>query len=79
MYKLVGVVVHRGAADFGHYFSYIDTKHSGINGSTWVEFNDSKVIPFDIENLESQCFGGINQNSNDFEMNGSYNTSDDIS
>ena len=53
MYKLVGVVVHRGAADFGHYFSYIDTKHSGINGSTWVEFNDSKIIPFDIENLES--------------------------
>ena len=23
-YKLVGVVVHFGAAEFGHYFSYID-------------------------------------------------------
>ncbi len=24
-YKLAGVVVHVGSADFGHYFSYINT------------------------------------------------------
>jgi ubiquitin carboxyl-terminal hydrolase 34 len=24
LYRLVGVVVHFGAAEFGHYFSYID-------------------------------------------------------
>lgn len=27
-YKLAGVVVHIGTAEFGHYYSYIDTKRS---------------------------------------------------
>ncbi len=27
-YKLAGVVVHTGTADFGHYYSYINTSRS---------------------------------------------------
>lgn len=27
-YKLSGVVVHVGTAEYGHYYSYIDTKRS---------------------------------------------------
>lgn len=33
-YKLVGVVIHVGTADWGHYYSYIDThrdKHTFYN------------------------------------------------
>jgi ubiquitin carboxyl-terminal hydrolase 34 len=47
-YKLVGVVVHIGTAEFGHYFSFIDT-----GKDEWMEFNDSKVKTFKTENLES--------------------------
>jgi ubiquitin carboxyl-terminal hydrolase 34 len=52
-YHLVGVVVHIGAAEFGHYFSYID-----VGKNKWIEFNDSKVKVFNVDNLENQCFGG---------------------
>ena len=35
-YKLKGVVVHTGTADFGHYYSYIQVREG-----EWYEFNDS--------------------------------------
>ena len=61
-YKLSGVVVHIGAAEFGHYFSYIES------GEKWLEFNDSKVKEFKLSNLENECFGG-SQNDEDFVSN----------
>ena len=65
-YKLVGVVVHMGTADAGHYISYINTDRSIDGDSTnwgdthkqnWFEFNDSKVERFDFSELEYKCFG----------------------
>jgi ubiquitin carboxyl-terminal hydrolase 34 len=53
LYKLKGVVVHYGSAEFGHYYSYINTKDD-----EWMEFNDSVIKEFKITNLESECFGG---------------------
>ena len=40
-FTLKGVVVHRGTAQFGHYYSYI------AEGDHWLEFNDSLVRDFD--------------------------------
>jgi ubiquitin carboxyl-terminal hydrolase 34 len=52
-YKLVGVVVHMGTADAGHYISYINinrgTKSEDnpewlkTENDKWLEFNDSLV------------------------------------
>lgn len=52
-YKLVGVVVHMGTADAGHYISYININRGVKNEESpewlqtekdkWLEFNDSNV------------------------------------
>jgi ubiquitin carboxyl-terminal hydrolase 34 len=70
-YELVGVVVHTGTADAGHYYSYINVKREGENDEMqfdnkedmgkWVEFNDSMIRGFNINNLEDECFGGKQQ------------------
>jgi len=51
-YKLVGIVIHSGNADAGHYYSYIN-----IEDNKWLEFNDSYVSEFNISMLQSQAFG----------------------
>lgn len=54
-YKLVGVNVHSGTANAGHYWSYINTKRGldepdgedpvweRTDNDPWMEFNDSMV------------------------------------
>ena len=59
-YKLKGVVVHTGTAEFGHYYSYIN-----IGNKQWLEFNDSFVKEFDAKNIENECFGGVSNESSD--------------
>ncbi|KAH3764942.1 ubiquitin hydrolase [Pelomyxa schiedti] len=58
-YDLVGVLVHSGTAESGHYYSYI-RERSTPDGSNpkWLQFNDTYVEPFDISGLPRQCFGG---------------------
>ena len=56
-YELVGILVHSGSADSGHYYSFIKERGS----QRWLEFNDKIVREFDIKNLESECFGGNNE------------------
>jgi len=53
-YHLVGIVVHTGSAEAGHYYSYIKDRKTG----EWNEFNDSLIKPFDIKYLDNDCFGG---------------------
>ncbi|KAG0203301.1 hypothetical protein BGX28_004397 [Mortierella sp. GBA30] len=71
-YNLVGVLVHTGTADSGHYYSYI--KDRGLDtssalssgsitgsihdGSRWYHFNDSKVEEFDASEIPAKAFGG---------------------
>ena len=66
-YKLVGVNVHSGSANMGHYWSYINTKR-GVDETPgdnwllteqdpWMEFNDSNVSNFDFKDLKDKCFG----------------------
>ena len=61
-YKLVGVVVHRGNANFGHYTSLINVNRNDPNRpekhtDEWLEFDDSKVFTFNMKNFEDECFG----------------------
>lgn len=60
-YDLVGVTVHTGTADGGHYYSFIkerdsDKKMSG--GDRWFLFNDAEVKLFDPSQIAAECFGG---------------------
>lgn len=57
LYELVGILVHSGTQDAGHYYSFIKERTKGKNA--WFEFNDTLVRPFDIKRrLRAECFGG---------------------
>ncbi len=63
-YKLVGVVIHKGNADFGHYTSLINVNRNDPNinrkekkEDLWLEFDDAKVNKFDMRRFDEECFG----------------------
>ncbi|XP_015123639.1 ubiquitin carboxyl-terminal hydrolase 34 [Diachasma alloeum] len=56
-YDLIGVTVHTGTADGGHYYSFIKDRTSA-NKDKWFLFNDAEVKPFDPSQLAAECFGG---------------------
>jgi ubiquitin carboxyl-terminal hydrolase 34 len=68
-YKLVGVTVHSGTANAGHYWSLINTRRghaeppndspqwAATESEQWMEFNDSTVRNFNFEKLKEECFG----------------------
>ncbi|KAM5382676.1 hypothetical protein ACJZ2D_002466 [Fusarium nematophilum] len=58
VFELVGVLVHSGTAESGHYYSYIRERPSSTTRQTWVEFNDDMVTPWDPTLMESSTFGG---------------------
>ncbi|KAK4140337.1 uncharacterized protein C8A04DRAFT_15044 [Dichotomopilus funicola] len=58
VFELVGVLVHTGTAESGHYYSYIRERPSSGEVPTWVEFNDETVTPWDPASMANSCFGG---------------------
>jgi ubiquitin carboxyl-terminal hydrolase 34 len=74
-YKLVGVTVHSGTANAGHYWSLINTRrgHSeppqdspqwaATEADQWMEFNDSTVRNFAFDKLKEETFGEDKGNS----------------
>jgi uncharacterized UBP type Zn finger protein len=52
----VGVVVHQGTTESGHYYSYIKDREEG--SSEWYEFNDKMVTNFNPDDIPEECFGG---------------------
>ncbi|KAK3391910.1 hypothetical protein B0T20DRAFT_488983 [Sordaria brevicollis] len=58
VFELVGVLVHSGTAESGHYYSYIRERPSRSEQPVWVEYNDDTVTSFDPSQLENACFGG---------------------
>ena len=62
MFELVGVLVHSGTAESGHYYSYIrQPPQVSADDYNWVEFNDMDVTKFDPNNIADQCFGGYSE------------------
>lgn len=68
-YQLVGVVVHSGIAQGGHYFSLIlDREIGSPSYGKWFEFNDRTVDLFDISKMNSVCFGTKSVNNTNITM-----------
>lgn len=71
IYKLVGVTIHSGSADGGHYFSLINTARGinehdpyekeqewlNVSQDTWREFNDEDVKFFSFKDLGTYSYG----------------------
>ncbi len=59
-YELIGVTVHTGTADGGHYYSFIRDRlnKTEMGQDKWYLFNDAEVKPFDPCQLAAECFGG---------------------
>lgn len=55
-YELIGVTVHTGTADGGHYYAFIRDRTSVKD--KWYSFNDAEVKTFDPSQIASECFGG---------------------
>ena len=65
-YKLRGVVLHAGTADFGHYTSIsYDRECVSTNEQKWFEFNDSHVRGFNADLMQVEAFGGKDEGYND--------------
>jgi len=60
-FDLVGVLVHTGTCENGHYYSYIRQRptSSGSTTPTWIEFNDSEVSQFNPAEIGGRAFGGF--------------------
>jgi len=56
-YTLKGVVIHTGTVNAGHYYSLIKDPN---NPEKWMQFNDTMVYDFDINNLAEEAFGSKN-------------------
>eukprot|EP01022_Parablepharisma_sp_SALTPOND_P019901 TRINITY_DN3485_c0_g1_i1.p1 TRINITY_DN3485_c0_g1~~TRINITY_DN3485_c0_g1_i1.p1 ORF type:complete len:2266 (+),score=263.03 TRINITY_DN3485_c0_g1_i1:3212-10009(+) len=57
-YTLVGVLIHSGSTEGGHYYSFIKERNpKSANYGKWFEFNDTIVSPFDLSELKTQAFG----------------------
>lgn len=64
-FDLVGVVVHFGNCENGHYYSYIRKRPtpSSDGSSTWLNFNDELVDPFDPTEIPQKAFGGLTEST----------------
>jgi len=61
-YELIGIVIHSGQANAGHYYSFIKDirRRSTKSEGQWYRFNDTTVeeIQLTEQILEEECFGG---------------------
>jgi len=59
-FHLVGIVVHQGSADSGHYYSFVKERVplDSSREAMWFEFNDTNVAPFSVDHIPYECFGG---------------------
>lgn len=69
VFELVGILVHSGTAESGHYYSYIKERPRSAARESWIEFNDDVVSPWDPSLMASSTFGGPDARSA-YETNG---------
>jgi ubiquitin carboxyl-terminal hydrolase 34 len=59
-FELVGVLVHSGTAESGHYYSYIRERPTSRPAcDSWVQFNDIDVSVFESQRIADCCYGGV--------------------
>lgn len=58
-YKLSGVIVHIGTADFGHYVSYVRDRQT----NNWRLCNDETVTPASEKSVKEAGFGSSNKSA----------------
>ena len=58
VFELVGILVHSGTAESGHYYSYIRERPTSPGRSSWLEFNDDTVRSWDPSEMSAATFGG---------------------
>lgn len=62
LFELVGVLIHQGTSENGHYYSFIRERPCASGSSTsWLEFNDREVNEFDPSNIAYQAYGGFHE------------------
>ncbi|KAL8994895.1 MAG: hypothetical protein Q9169_005269 [Polycauliona sp. 2 TL-2023] len=62
LFELVGILVHAGTAESGHYYSFIRERSADhAPGPSWVEFNDTDVSLFNPSHIPDYCFGGMTE------------------
>eukprot|EP01091_Cochliopodium_minus_P015829 TRINITY_DN572_c0_g2_i1.p1 TRINITY_DN572_c0_g2~~TRINITY_DN572_c0_g2_i1.p1 ORF type:complete len:2346 (+),score=781.80 TRINITY_DN572_c0_g2_i1:1253-8290(+) len=58
-YKLVGILVHTGSAQMGHYYSFAKERiPTYVKDCRWISFNDSSVEVYNPERIVNDCGGG---------------------
>lgn len=64
-YELVGIVVHSGQANAGHYYAYIKDRRdpavtNGSSAGRWFKFNDTtvEIVEMTPQFMEAELFGG---------------------
>lgn len=57
-FKLKGMIIHEGSADYGHYYSLIKADNA------WYEFNDKVIKYFDVNELKERAFGTQDEKAN---------------
>jgi len=62
VYRLVGVLVHRGGAYGGHYYAFIRS----FEDNQWHEFNDSNVTSINKRSVAERSFGGKGTSENGY-------------
>lgn len=58
VFELVGILVHSGTAESGHYYSYVRERPTESDTQRWIEFNDESVSVWDPAQMANSCFGG---------------------
>lgn len=59
VFVLVGMLIHTGTAESGHYYSLVKERKQVAN---WIEFNDELVSPWSSDNMADIAFGGVESN-----------------
>jgi hypothetical protein len=82
IYRLSGVCIHRGTADHGHYWSYINTERGDkepdpeksqedwakLGKGVWKKFDDEMVSFFNVNDIKGECYGGDSTKLTDIEI-----------
>jgi ubiquitin carboxyl-terminal hydrolase 34 len=67
VFKLVGVIVHSGILNFGHYWSYVRLRYPDHRISRWARLEDSMYRPAKgFDEVRNECFGGNNRAHNGY-------------